>query len=62
MRPKSPCFECPDRVVGCHSLCDKYKEYQQANSEYVRKINAQNYNSADSFIIERCLKRRKSRQ
>ena len=22
-----PCRECPDRYVGCHSKCDKYKEY-----------------------------------
>lgn len=24
-----PCMDCPDRVVGCHSKCDKYKEYSQ---------------------------------
>lgn len=25
--PKAPCYKCGDRVVGCHSTCDRYKEY-----------------------------------
>lgn len=25
-----PCMDCPDRVVGCHSECEKYKNYSQA--------------------------------
>lgn len=23
----APCFKCEDRFVGCHSKCDKYKEF-----------------------------------
>ena len=23
----SPCYKCEDRVVGCHSRCEKYLEY-----------------------------------
>ena len=30
---KSPCYECPDRRAGCHSECEKYKEYQAKNRE-----------------------------
>ena len=28
---KSPCHNCPDRFVGCHSSCVKYIDYQQAS-------------------------------
>lgn len=27
MRP-SPCKDCQDRVVGCHSKCEKYATYR----------------------------------
>lgn len=26
-QPTSPCFGCPDRVVGCHTVCEKYIAY-----------------------------------
>lgn len=25
---QSPCKDCPDRQVGCHSSCEKYKDYK----------------------------------
>lgn len=25
---KSPCLDCDDRVVGCHSSCEKYAAYR----------------------------------
>lgn len=25
---KSPCLNCPDRVLGCHSHCDRYLSYR----------------------------------
>ncbi len=29
MRPMPPCGkDCPDRVVGCHAVCDKYQAYR----------------------------------
>lgn len=27
-RLHSPCKDCPDRVVGCHGKCEKYKAYR----------------------------------
>lgn len=24
----APCYQCEDRVVGCHAKCEKYKVYQ----------------------------------
>lgn len=32
---KSPCKDCPERYVGCHSECGKYKYFR-------RKLEAQN--------------------
>ncbi len=30
----SPCKECKDRRAGCHSECEKYKEYKQTLYEF----------------------------
>lgn len=27
MTPKNSCFGCQDRVVGCHSKCEKYQKW-----------------------------------
>ena len=27
----SPCCDCTDRFVGCHSICEKYKKYDEDN-------------------------------
>ncbi len=52
----SPCKDCPDRHVNCHSSCEAYAEYQQkhkAEKERLYKehaldkaINQMNYDSA----------------
>lgn len=26
---KSPCYECEDRVLGCHSSCEKYADFRK---------------------------------
>lgn len=25
---ETPCMDCPDRVVGCHGSCEKYKKFK----------------------------------
>ena len=35
----APCKDCVNRVVGCHSACDKYKKFSDDRKEYVRKVN-----------------------
>ena len=27
---KAPCKDCPDRVIGCHSNCERYKAFRRA--------------------------------
>lgn len=33
----APCKGCKDRVLGCHSECDKYKAYQ-AENERIKEL------------------------
>lgn len=28
-KPKTPCYGCPDRTVGCHGRCEKYRVYRE---------------------------------
>lgn len=28
----APCFNCDGRFVGCHSKCDKYKEFSDSRN------------------------------
>ena len=32
-KTKSPCLNCPDRQLGCHSRCEKYIEFQKVHLE-----------------------------
>ena len=34
----SPCKDCMDREVGCHSTCEKYIKYQKEKDEYNKKV------------------------
>lgn len=26
--PSNTCYDCPDRYIGCHSSCEKYKKFK----------------------------------
>ena len=30
---KAPCKDCPDRYLGCHGTCEKYREYKERHAE-----------------------------
>lgn len=32
----SPCYGCPDREIGCHTDCEKYKLFINTNREVDR--------------------------
>lgn len=36
---KAPCKGCEERVLGCHSTCEKYIEYAKAQEEYRQARN-----------------------
>lgn len=53
----APCKNCTDRVVGCHSTCEKYLAFQKER-ELVREKKYKDY-CLTSAIIEsklRCVK------
>lgn len=32
------CYKCKDRTVGCHSVCNKYKEAYLLNEDIKKKV------------------------
>ena len=45
---KSPCKDCPDRVLGCHGTCERYAAFKQRLEEmYKRRQDMIRWNSAN---------------
>ena len=40
------CYKCPDRKVGCHGYCEKYKELK----EYYEEVRKQRSHATDFHI------------
>ena len=38
----APCKNCPNRVMGCHSKCDKYAEFRAYRDSINAKRRAEN--------------------
>ena len=61
----SPCKDCPNRFVGCHSTCVKYIDYQQAqiikNAEIRRKKAEVKGSEYTEYIIDRHLERKRKK-
>ena len=36
-KQQSPCFECTERHMGCHSECEKYKQFRAEREEVSRQ-------------------------
>ena len=52
-RIKSPCFNCVDRQLGCHSACDRYNSYLVDKNEFKEKIiNAKKVNNEHNAFIK----------
>lgn len=47
MIPKSSCVNCQERYVGCHSVCDKYKEYRKKLDEFNEAVRKSKNEDAD---------------
>lgn len=53
MQMSGPCHECPDRYIGCHGACERYKEYTDKLSE-LRAMRAEKMRAEDDvngFVI-----------
>ena len=58
MKIKAPCKDCADRVVGCHSTCDKYKDWKEQDRQrkeliYESKIKDHFYRSTTTTKLHR---------
>ena len=54
-KPIAPCRGCPDREVGCHSICEKYLAYDAENKIFrEEKIRV-----SDAFWIQNDIERRR---
>ena len=50
----NPCFNCVERMFGCHSGCKKYNEWRQENIETRERIKSQKRkeNDANTQVIK----------
>ena len=58
----NPCYKCEDRHVGCHSACERYKEFCEACAVERDRIYAKRAEGKmmDDFKF-RCVERTKKR-
>jgi hypothetical protein len=49
----SPCKDCEDRCIGCHTTCGDYAIYRQTLEQNRARINAQNDENAFMSEIKR---------
>ena len=59
----SPCKDCKERQVGCHSTCEKYLEWNKKWVDNKIKISEQKYlmKQIDSHEIENTYKAKRRR-
>lgn len=50
----SPCKDCVDREVGCHSTCARYIKFQKDKEEYNKKVREARKKESDivSFRVD----------
>ena len=54
---QAPCKDCTDRQLGCHSVCEKYKEYAKHNEE--RRKLREKYNLENNLYWDTIRKGRR---
>ena len=55
MKKDNPCRECTDRTIGCHSICNKYKQWckeHQQMKEEIRRRDPDNVRFGVKFILD----------
>ena len=62
-RNYSPCLECKQRALGCHSKCTQYSEYKRLlNAEQEEQRHKKNKESATKdYIIQHRIQRKRRR-
>lgn len=47
----TPCMDCLERQVGCHSNCDAYSQYKDSYRKIAAAARAHTAHEADSVLI-----------
>ena len=50
--PEAPCLFCDERHLGCHTECDKYKEFTYDRKVYRESITKQKIEENEITDIE----------
>ena len=62
-QPTGPCYNCPDRYVGCHSSCAKYISYLQDLEAKRKMVYESKRRMADyehkNYLINKCQKNKR---
>ena len=58
----SPCKGCSERVLHCHSSCERYKQYKDTLEDYKAKKAAENDNREFIISLKAEVKRRADRK
>jgi hypothetical protein len=58
---KSPCKDCPDRVLGCHSECGRYLAYVEALEKIKQVRNGILHSYCPGPLLERNLRNKLNR-
>lgn len=58
---KSPCKDCPDRVLGCHAECGRYLAYVEALEKIRRIRNGILRMNAPSPLLKRNIRNKLNR-
>ena len=62
---QSPCKDCQDRFVGCHSSCVKYIDYKQAsiikNEEVRQRKKEVKHEEYTDYIVGRFAERKRKK-
>lgn len=56
-KPDSPCKDCMDRYLGCHSHCAEYQDFTKKIQDYnyALRVSRAETENVNNFKIQRCL-------
>lgn len=56
--PGKPCKDCTDRVLHCHSTCERYKQYKEAIEQNKAELNERKAENDFAYSVKREVRKR----
>lgn len=60
--PGKPCKDCTDRVLHCHSNCERYKQYKDAIEQNKAELNERKAEKDFVYNVKREVRKRYNRR